>query len=163
MPLKTGPPARPDPSEEFPGPGLLLQEVCPGVVIDCCTTLADAAEGLCVQLGPECQQAFDTLCKDLTESPVLSPPDPTQHFFLDTDASNVGVGAVLSQAGLDREKVVAYFSRVLNKSERRYWVTQRELLAVVMAVRHFYYLCGAPFVVRSDHAALQWLMSFKES
>ncbi|KAG7517886.1 hypothetical protein JOB18_018680 [Solea senegalensis] len=81
----------------------------------------------------------------------------------DFDASNVGLGAVLSQVGPDAEKVVAYFSRILNKSERRYCVTWRELLAVVTAVRHFkYYLCGAPFVVRTDHAALQWLMSFRE-
>ncbi|KAG7496361.1 hypothetical protein JOB18_017623 [Solea senegalensis] len=98
-----------------------------------------------------------------TESPVLVPPDPALPFVLDTDASNVGLGAVLSQVGPDGEKVVAYFSRILNKSERRYCVTRRELLAVVTAVRHFkYYLCGAPFVVRTDHAALQWLMSFKE-
>ncbi|KAG7454924.1 hypothetical protein JOB18_033421, partial [Solea senegalensis] len=75
--------------------------------------------------SPECQQAFDTLQRALTESPVLVPPDPALPFVLDTDASNVGLGAVLSQVGPDGEKVVAYFSRILNKSERRYCVTRR--------------------------------------
>ena len=43
-------------------------------------------------------------------------------------------------------------------------MTRRELLAVVAAVRHFkYYLGGLPFVVRTDHSALQWLLSFNEA
>ncbi|KAL7865828.1 hypothetical protein SRHO_G00110750 [Serrasalmus rhombeus] len=73
------------------------------------------------------------------------------------------MGAVLSQVGQEGEKVVAYFSRTFNKAEQHYCVTRRELLAVVRAISHFkYYLCGLPFTVRTDHAALQWLMSFKE-
>ncbi|KAG7468735.1 Retrovirus-related Pol poly from transposon [Solea senegalensis] len=58
--------------------------------------------------SPECQQAFDTLRRALTESPVLVPPDPALPFVLDTDASNVGLGAVLSQSyylGLQRRDV----------------------------------------------------------
>ncbi|KAL7841639.1 hypothetical protein SRHO_G00253300 [Serrasalmus rhombeus] len=112
---------------------------------------------------PECEQAFICLKKALTESPILTPPHPNLPFVLDTDASNVGMGAVLSQVGQEGEKVVAYFSRTFNKAEQRYCVTRRELLAVVRAISHFkYYLCGLPFTVRTDHAALQWLMSFKE-
>lgn len=58
---------------------------------------------------------------------------------------------------------MAYFGRVFNKSERRYCVMRRELLAVVSAAKYFkYYLCGVPFTIRTDHAALQWLMSFRE-
>lgn len=42
-------------------------------------------------------------------------------------------------------------------------MTRRELLAIVRAISHFkYYLCGLPFTIQTDHAALQWLMSFKE-
>lgn len=112
---------------------------------------------------PECEQAFSSLKKALTESPVLTPPDPNLPFVLDTDASDVGMGAVLSQVGPEGEKVVAYFSKTFNRAERRYCVTRRELLAIVRAIRHFkYYLCGLPFTIRTDHAALQWLMSFKE-
>ncbi|KAI3375259.1 hypothetical protein L3Q82_021768 [Scortum barcoo] len=46
---------------------------------------------------PECEQAFSSLKKVLTESPILTPPDPNLPFVLDTDASDVGMGAVLSQ------------------------------------------------------------------
>ena len=50
--------------------------------------------------------------------------------MMDSDASGVGAGGVLSQVGADRERVVAYFSRVFNKAEKRYCVTRRELLEV---------------------------------
>ena len=110
-----------------------------------------------------CQGAFDQLRRALSDAPVLAPADPSLPFMLDTDASGVGAGGVLSQVGADGERVVAYFSRVFNKAEKRYCVTRRELLAVVLSVRHFkYYLCGLPFTVRTDHSALQWLMSFRE-
>ena len=109
------------------------------------------------------EEAFKTLKMDLAESPVLAYPDPNATFILDTDASDVGIGAVLSQEVDGDERVVAYGSRVLTKQERRYCVTRRELLAVVhfvKAYRHF--LTGKPFLVRTDHAALQWLRNFKE-
>ncbi|KAK7919250.1 hypothetical protein WMY93_010534 [Mugilogobius chulae] len=112
---------------------------------------------------PECDQAFSALKKALTESPILTPPDANLPFVIDTDASDVGMGAVLSQVGAEGEKVVAYFSKTFNKAERRYCVTRRELLAIVRAIGHFrYYLCGLHFTIRTDHSALQWLMSFKE-
>ena len=111
----------------------------------------------------QCQEAFNSLQRALSEAPVLAPADPSLPFLLDTDASGVGVGGVLSQTGPDGERVVAYFSRAFSKAEKRYCVTRRELLAVVLSIRHFkYYLCGPLFRVRTDHAALQWLMSFKE-
>lgn len=111
----------------------------------------------------ECHAAFGTLQDALVNAPVLAPPDPNLHFILDTDASSVGSGAVLSQSTAEGERVVAYYSRTFNKAEKRYCVTRRELLAVVSAIRHFkYYLGGLHFTVRTDHSALQWLMSFKE-
>ncbi len=84
-------------------------------------------------------------------------------FILDTDASNVGIGAVLSQRQEDgTEKVVAYASRTLTKPERNYCVTRRELLAVVAFVKYFkQYLYGQKFTVRSDHGALRWLTNFR--
>jgi len=70
---------------------------------------------------------------------------------------------VLVQEGPEGKRIVAYYSRTFNKAERRHCVTRRELLAIVRAVCRFkYYLCGLPFMVRTDHSALQWLMSFKE-
>jgi len=110
-----------------------------------------------------CQTAFSSLQRALSEAPVLAPADPVLPFVLDTDASSEGVGGVLSQVGPEGERVVAYFSRAFNKHEKRYCVTRRELLAVVLSIRHFrYYLCGLEFLVRTDHSALQWLMTFKE-
>jgi hypothetical protein len=77
---------------------------------------------------------------------VLSSADPTLPFILDIDASCVGVGGVLFQVGRQGERVLAYFSRGLDRVERRYCVTRRELLAVVLPIRHFkFYLCGLPF------------------
>ncbi|CAI5646298.1 unnamed protein product [Oreochromis niloticus] len=108
-----------------------------------------------------CAAAFTQLKEALTRAPVLAYPDARQPFIVDTDASNVGVGAVLSQQDNAGERVVAYFSRTLGRAERNYCVTRRELLAVVLAVRHFRpYLHGCRFLLRTDHASLTWLLNF---
>ena len=108
-----------------------------------------------------CQSAFDELCRCLVSSPVLAYPDC---FVLDTDASDVGIGAVLSQPSEDgSERVIAYASRSLTRQEQIYCVTRRELLAVVEFTHHFRpYLLGKQFTLRTDHGSLVWLQSFKE-
>ena len=75
---------------------------------------------------------------------------------MDTDASDTGIGAVLSQVDENgRERAIAYGSCLLSKQERRYCVTRRELLAVVVFTRQFRpYLLG--------HGSLTWLRNFKE-
>lgn len=111
----------------------------------------------------ECAKAFSELKQALTSTSVLSYPDPTRPFIVDADASNCGIGSVLSQEVDGVERVVAYHSRTLSKQERNYCVTRRELLAVVDAVKHFHhYLYGAPFMIRTDHSALRWLKSLKD-
>ena len=110
----------------------------------------------------ESEAAFCRLKEVLTTAPVLAYPTCTDPFILDTDASDKGLGTVLSQLQDGEERVLAYYSRVLSKPERRYCVTRKELLAVVEGVRHFHhYLYGRRFLVRSDHGALQWLLNFK--
>lgn len=110
----------------------------------------------------ECQESFDVLKSLLTEAPILAYPDMSKPFILDTDASGYGVGAVLSQCSDDKEQVVAYYSNALNKTERKYCVTRRELLGVIKAIKHFHhYLYGVHFLVRTDHASLNWLLRFK--
>ncbi len=110
----------------------------------------------------ECEQAFATLKQALITSPILCYPSTRKNFILDTDASGVGIGAVLSQCDGEHERVVAYYSRALGKAERNYCITRKELLAVVGSVKHFHhYLYGVPTVVRTDHGALTWLMNFK--
>ena len=114
------------------------------------------------QWGEEQEQAWLELKKRLTTAPVLGFPDPGVPFILDTDASDVGIGAVLSQEVDGQEVVIAYGSRALSKTEQRYCVTRKELLAVVYFVKAFrHYLVGREFVLRTDHASLRWLRSFK--
>lgn len=87
---------------------------------------------------------------------MLSYPDPQLPFILDTDASDFGIGAVLSQQHGEHEKVVAYASCALTKTERRYAVTKKALLAVVAFTRHFkHLLLGRPFTLRTDHSSLR--------
>ncbi|KAJ8402316.1 hypothetical protein AAFF_G00371810 [Aldrovandia affinis] len=91
-----------------------------------------------------CAQAFNVLQTALITAPVLAYPDANRPFILDTDASNVGVGTVLSQPSDSGEQVITYYRCTLNKAERNYCVTRRELLAVIVALRHFYlhlYVC----------------------
>lgn len=109
-----------------------------------------------------CQNSFDTMKKALTSCPVLGYPTSDDKFVIDCDASNDGMGAVLSQIQNGVEKVICYFSKAFTRQERRYCVTRRELLAVVASIRHFHhYLYGQKFLVRSDHASLKWLFKFK--
>ena len=102
------------------------------------------------------------LKQDLSTPPILAFLRTDLPSILDTDASDHGIGAVLSQIQDGKERVIAYYSRVLSKAERNYCVTRRELLAVVDSVQNFhYYLCGKPFFIHTDHSALTWLLSFK--
>ncbi|KAJ8013689.1 hypothetical protein DPEC_G00032400 [Dallia pectoralis] len=84
-----------------------------------------------------CQRAFNQLKAGLISSPVLSYPDPHNTFILDTDASNVGIGAVLSQEVDGLEQVIAYASRALTKQERKYATTKKELLGMVTFTKYF--------------------------
>lgn len=110
----------------------------------------------------ECEKAFNELKHVLTSAPILAFPTPTDKYILDTDASSDSLGAVLSQVQGGEEKVIAYFSKSFSKPERRYCVTRKELYAIVASVKHFHhYLYGANFLVRTDHSALRWLLTFK--
>ena len=112
----------------------------------------------------QCQQSFDLLRKLLSSPPILSYPDFSRAFILDTDACNDGIGAVLSQVdNQGRERVVAYGSHLLSKAERNYCATRKKLLAVVAFIIHFRpYLLGHRFQLCTDHAPLQWLYCIKE-
>ena len=111
----------------------------------------------------DCDLAFRALKEKLVSAPVLAFPCFEQKFVLDCDASDYGLGAVISQRQDETEKVIAYASRVLEDRERRYSTTKKEMLAMVYAIKHFrHYLYGRPFTVRTDHNALKWLQSFKE-
>jgi len=81
------------------------------------------------QWTSQCQTAFDHLKQCLTTAPVLTFLDLSKLFIVDTDASDEGIGAVLSQLDSNNaEHVIVYASRTLNKPERQYCVTRKELL-----------------------------------
>jgi transposase len=110
----------------------------------------------------ECQNAFDELKLKLISAPILACPDFSQTMTLQTDASFSGLGAVLTQGSDREEKVIAYASRALSEAEKKYSVTEKELLAALWAVRKFRpYLEGYHFVLCTDHYALKWINSLK--
>jgi hypothetical protein len=82
-------------------------------------------------------------------------------FVVDTDASNPGIGVVLSKVQDGQERVTAYYSKTLNKAERNYCVTRRELPAIVKAESFPWVPLWTTVQPRTDHSALIWLMRFK--
>ena len=107
--------------------------------------------------------SFRTLKIALCSQPILAFPASEGKYIVDTDPSNTGLGAVLSQVQNGEKQVIAYYSKTLSKPERNYCVTRRELLAIVRALEHFHkYLYGRQFSLRTDHAALAWLLRFKK-
>ena len=105
----------------------------------------------------------------LTSRPLLSYPDFSREFIIQTDASGYGLGAVLSQmqrlpnSDDEVEVVIAYASRHLNERERKWSTTEKECLAIIYAVTVFRpYVYGRVFTCVTDHRPLEWLMSKKE-
>ena len=109
----------------------------------------------------ECEEAFQRLKDLLTKAPVLAYPQFGQRFLLETDASGVGLGAVLSQQQPDKTiRPIAFASRTLQQHERNYGISELEALGVVWAVKHFrHYLYGHPCTVYTDHEALKSLLN----
>jgi len=104
--------------------------------------------------------AFEELKRRLTEAPILALPRRHGAYTLDTDASAGKVGAVLLQEQPDQStRPVGYWGRSLNAAERNYSTTERECLAVVWATLFLRpYIEGTRFTVRTDHAALKWML-----
>lgn len=113
----------------------------------------------------DCQAAFDQLKKLLVQAPVLAYLNFNFSFVLETDASYVGLGAVLSQRLVDQKlHPVAFGSRALSPSEKNYSVTKLETLAVVWAIKHFHaYLYGQRVQVVTDHSAVKSLLGAPSS
>ncbi|KRX75070.1 Transposon Ty3-I Gag-Pol polyprotein [Trichinella sp. T6] len=80
----------------------------------------------------EAEEAFQRLKRALTMAPILAFPRFDIPFVIDTDASETGIGAVLSQKhDPEGERVIAYASRTLSKTERKYSTKRKELLSIV--------------------------------
>lgn len=112
-----------------------------------------------------CNTAFETLKSKLCSQPILRSPDFEREFILQTDASNRGVGAVLSQQDQDGiEHPTAYFSHKLLPREVKYSTVEKECLAIRKATHAFrVYLLGRKFTIQTDHRALEWLNRLKDN
>ena len=111
----------------------------------------------------ECMKAFQQLKDTLCLSPVLKSPCFDYPFILQTDASNRGIRAVLSQHDESgNEQPIAYFSRKLLPREQRYSTIEKECLVINLSIEAFkVYLLGKPFQIQTDHRALVWLDQLK--
>ncbi|KAL4379068.1 hypothetical protein GQ457_02G036740 [Hibiscus cannabinus] len=100
------------------------------------------------------EQAFQNLKEAVTSAPVLSLPDFGEDFSVETDASETGVGAVLVQKG----RPLAFFSKGLGSKHQKLSVYEKEMLAVLMAVKKWLpYLIGCHFKIKTDHQSLRFL------
>ena len=105
--------------------------------------------------GSRHQDVFETLKQKMVTAAILSYPNAS-------DTSNHAIGAILSQLQDDVERVVCYGSYVLTLEQRRYCVTQKELLVVVRFTRQFqHYLLDRKFLLRTDHYSLTWHFRLK--
>lgn len=109
----------------------------------------------------EQQAAFEALKNCLSSPPILAYPDYDVPFVVHTDASRDGLGAVLCQRQDDKERVIAYGSRALSRSERNYAAHKLEFLALKWAVSEKFhdYLYGHRFTVLTDNNPLTYVLT----
>jgi len=135
------------------------------VFIRDCATAAAPLYRLCKKDVPYSwdspqQKAFTRLKRLLSSTPILARPAQKGTFVVATDASDVGLGAVLSQRQptSDQERVIEFASRSLTTAESKWQVGEREALAILWAVRRWRpFLVFAPFVIQTDHKNLNWI------
>ena len=121
-------------------------------------------ERVAFQWGQDEITAFEKLRKLLTTAPILAYPDFSHKFILFTDASDFGIGGVLSQQIEKKERPIAYYNRHLSEAEQKYGTTEKECLAIVDSVKHFrQYLNGRHFTLVVDHQPLEYLKSAKDT
>ena len=110
-----------------------------------------------------CDEAFNSLKDALTTSSILGYADYTQRFVVETDASYLGLGAVLSQDQNGRRVVIGFASRRLHPPERQYSAMKLEMLALPWDVTSKFpsYLYGGEFVVYTDNNPLKYLRTAK--
>ncbi|CAM4425854.1 unnamed protein product [Lepidochelys kempii] len=129
------------------------------------TDLTKKKQPNAVQWTGKCQKAFYKLKATLMSDPVLRAPDFDKPFLVTTDASERGVGAVLMQKGPDQEfHPVVFLSKKLSERESNWSVTEKECYAIVYALEKLRpYVWGRRFHLQTDHAALKWLHTVKET
>lgn len=128
------------------------------------TDLTKKGQPSTVHWDPKCEIAFETLKDSLAKQPVLHLPDLNKEFILRTDASNVGLGAMLMQTFEGDIHPVAYASRCLNKAECNYSTSEKECLAIIWGIQKFQaYLYGKKFTIQTDHQPLAYISNSNRS
>ena len=108
---------------------------------------------------PSCQKALSTLQEMCMEQLHLHIFDPKAPTYVTTDASDVGIGATLTQLQNGKEHPIACFNRTLSAAERNYAANEREILACLLAMEHWEkYLLGTRFTLQTDHQPLRQLL-----
>ncbi|GJS74977.1 reverse transcriptase domain-containing protein [Tanacetum coccineum] len=112
----------------------------------------------------ECQEAFETLKKKLTEAPILVAPDWDLPFEIICDASDFAVGSVPGQRKTKHFQLIHYVSKTMTEAQTHYTTTEKELLAVVYAFEKFRpYLVLSKTIVYTDHSALKYLQAKQDA
>lgn len=126
------------------------------------TDLTKAKQPNKVSWNDEADKAFIQLKQALCKAPILKLPDVNRPFVLRTDASDTGLGAMLLQENNGVLFPVAFASKKLNPTQRRYSVVERECLAIVWGLEKFHlYLYGRSFIVQCDQRSLKFLNTAK--
>lgn len=106
--------------------------------------------------------AFSQLKNFLTNAPILSHPDFSQPFIIQTDACDSCLGGVLCQRMEGEERAIQYISRTLSPNEKKWSVREKEALGIIWSIETFRpYVIGSHFTVETDHESLQWLVNAK--
>lgn len=108
----------------------------------------------------EADEALQKLKEALVSAPILANPDFEQPFIIETDSSDLAIGSVLTQIQGGERKCIAYFSKKLSSTQRRYSATERECLAVLLSIENFrHFVEGNRFVVQTDAMSLTFLQT----
>ena len=120
-------------------------------------------KGAKIEITEDYKVAVEKCKQILVNHPILTYPDFSKPFILTTDASNVALGAVLSQGPIGQDKPIAYASRTLSSTEQKYTTIEKELLAIIFATKYFRpYLYSRKFYIYTDHRPLVWLFNLKD-
>jgi len=105
---------------------------------------------------------YENLKTNLVTAPILAMSLDVGTYTLDVDASNWAAGAVLQQEQEGVLRVIGYASKAFTGAEQRYCITRKELAAMIFGMKNYrQYLLGRKFIIRTDHAALSYLMTAK--
>ncbi|CAN6441168.1 unnamed protein product [Victoria cruziana] len=122
------------------------------------------AKDISFVFSEDCLRSFNQLKEALVSAPILRAPDWNLEFEIMCDASDYAIGAILGQRVEKKPVVIYYASKSLVDAQLNYTTTEKEMLVVVFALKKFRsYILGSRVIIFTDHAALKYLMSKKDS